>query len=716
MRTSTFVHPVILVTLGLSVLVARWAGAANAREQTGEQTCDLVVYGSTSAGVIAAVQAKKMGKSAVIVGPDKHLGGLTSGGLGWTDTGNKSVIGGLARDFYHRVWQYYQEPETWKWQNREEYGDKGQGTKAMDGEHRTMWIFEPSVAERVYEDYINEFEIPVYRDEWLDREKGVRKQGPRIVSITMLSGKTFTGKMFVDATYEGDLMAAAGVDYSVGRESGDAYNETWNGVQTGVLHHRHHFGVLDEPIAPYVVPDGPSSVPLARISTDPPGQKGAADKRIQAYCFRMCLTDDPENRIPFAKPRGYDPKQYELLLRIFEAGWRETFGKFDPIPNHKTDTNNHGPFSTDNIGYNYDYPEASYQRRAEIIREHETYQKGWLYFIANDPRVPKEVQEEMRRWGLPKDEFTDNGNWSHQLYIREARRMVGHFVMTENELLKKRPTPNSVGMGSYTMDSHNVQRYITPEGHVQNEGDIGVGTQGPYRIAYGSLIPKRADCENLLVPVCVSSSHIAFGSIRMEPVFMILGQSAATAAAMAIDNGGAVQEVSYEKLCRRLLEDGQVLKYDGPVHPGGHARGVAPDDLEGVVIDDVKAEFTGFWQSSSASMKFVGFGYRHDGKKSDGKAAARFAAKLPKPGRYEVRFGYTPNSNRATNVRVEVQYAGGSRTFTVNQKVAPPEDDLFLPLGIFDFEAGSPAVVTVSNDGADGYVIVDAVQWLPVTE
>jgi hypothetical protein len=274
----------------------------------------------------------------------------------------------------------------------------------------------------------------------------------------------------------------------------------------------------------------------------------------------MCLTDQPENRIPFAQPEAYDPKQYELLARVYAAGWTETFGKFDPIPNHKTDTNNHGPFSTDNIGMNYDYPEASYERRRQIIKEHEQYQKGWLYFITTDPRVPKDVQEKMRTWGLPKDEFKDNGGWPHQIYVREARRMIGSYVMTENELRKKKPTPDSVGMGSYTIDSHNIQRYITPEGYVQNEGDIGVSTGGPYEIAYGSLVPKRGQADNLLVPVCLSSSHIAFGSIRMEPVFMILGQSAATAAVMAIDTQSAVQDVPYAKLRERLLRDGQVLQ------------------------------------------------------------------------------------------------------------------------------------------------------------
>jgi hypothetical protein len=521
---------------------------------------DLVVYGGNSAGVMAAVQAKRMGKSVVIVCPDKHLGGLSSGGLGFTDTGNKAVIGGLAREFYHRVWLHYQKPEAWKWQKREEYRNKGQGTPAIDGAQRTMWIFEPHVAEKVFEDLIREHNIPIHRDEWLDRAKGVAKTGARIRSIRTLNGKMFAGRMFIDATYEGDLMAAAGVDYHVGREAQSVYDEKWNGIQTGVLHHRHHFGVLPKKISPYVVPGDPSSGVLPRISTKHPGQYGQGDDKVQAYCYRMCLTDHPENRVPFPRPEGYDPKQYELLLRVFEVGWRETFDKFDPIPNRKTDVNNHGPMSTDNIGYSYDYPEASYERRREILREHENYQKGWLYFIANDLRVPKDVQTAMRRWGLSRDEFPDNGHWPHQIYVREARRMKGHFVMTENELLKKRPTPESVGMGSYTIDSHNVQRYITAEGYVQNEGDIGVGLKAPYEIAYGSLVPKKQQCENLLVPVCVSSSHIAFGSIRMEPVFMILAQSAATAAMMSLEGNIAVQDLPYPKLRDRLLKDGQVLE------------------------------------------------------------------------------------------------------------------------------------------------------------
>jgi hypothetical protein len=544
------------------LLIAIWFSGSQAPAPTPQ--FDVVVYGGTSAGVIAAVQAKRMGKSVVVVGPDRHLGGLSSGGLGFTDTGNKAVIGGLSREFYHRIWRHYDQPAAWVWQKREEYGNKGQGTPAIDGDARTMWIFEPHVAEGVFEDLIREHGIRVDRNEWLDRKSGVAKDGARITRITMMSGKSYTGRMFIDATYEGDLMAAAGVDYHVGRESKATYGEEWNGVQTGVLHHRHHFGVLPKPISPYVVAGDPRSGVLPRISTADPGKYGEGDRKIQAYTYRYSVTDHPENRRPFEKPEGYDAAQYELLLRIYEAGWRETFDKFDAIPNRKTDSNNHGPFSTDNIGYNYDYPEATYEVRRAILREHETYQKGWLYFIANDPRVSKDVQERMRTWGLAKDEFTDNGNWPHQIYVREARRMIGEFVMTENELMKRRPTPSSVGMGSYTIDSHNVQRYITPQGFVQNEGDIGVPLPGPYQIGYGALVPKRGQADNLIVPVCVSSSHIAFGSIRMEPVFMVLGHSAATAAAIAIDRGLALQDVPYGELRGRLLKDGQVLEYTAP--------------------------------------------------------------------------------------------------------------------------------------------------------
>ena len=522
-------------------------------------SADVIIYGGTSGAITAAVEVARSGKSVVIVSPDVHLGGLTSGGLGYTDTGNKSVIGGLSREFYHRVWLHYNDSAAWKWQKHSKYGNKGQGTVAMDGENRTMWIFEPHVAEQVFEDFVKENNILVYRDEWLDRENGVEKHDNKIISFQTLSGKIFKGKIFIDATYEGDLMAAAGISYHVGRESNATYSEQWNGVQTGVLHHNHWFKAK---VSPYKIPGDPSSGVLPLISTEYPGDYGAGDDKIQAYCFRTCMTDLDENRLPFPKPENYDSTQYELLVRILKTGRKDWFNKFDEIPNRKTDTNNHGPFSSDNIGMNYDYPEADYERRREIIKQHESYQKGLLWFVANDLRVPVYIRAKMATWGLAKDEFTDNNNWPYQIYVREARRMIGEYVTTENDVLLKREVPKPVGMGSYAMDSHNVQRYITPEGFVQNEGDIGIHPPAPYSISYGSMVPKKKECSNLLVPICVSSSHIAFGSIRMEPVFMILGQSAAVAANLAIDKQTSVQEVVYDELKKKLLARGQVVSLD----------------------------------------------------------------------------------------------------------------------------------------------------------
>ncbi len=530
-----------------------WVGAAaKAGEKVHE--ADLIVYGCTSAGIAAAVQAVRMGRSVIVAGPDKHLGGLTAGGLSWTDSGKKEVVGGLAREYYQRLKKHYDRPEAWRFQAAKDYSRYEPGGDAM-------WVFEPHVAEAAFEAWVAELKIPVHRNAWLDRAKGVRKEQGRIVSIRMLDGSEYRGKMFVDATYEGELMALAGVGYHVGRESNAVYGETLNGVQTkrAVSHQ------FELPVDPYVTPGDPSSGLVPRLHGGHPGEEGAGDSRIQAYCFRMCLTKVPENRVAFPKPEGYDPHQYELLARYLEAGWTTLFKKFDPAPNAKTDTNNSGGFSTDNIGMNYDYPEASYVRRREIISEHEQYQKGLMWFLANEPRVPEVVRGEFAQWGLAKDEFLDNAHWPHQIYVRESRRMVSDFVMAEPHLRGQKPTPQSVGMGSYNMDSHNVQRYVgrDKEGRAValNEGDIEVSPGRAYPIAYGAIVPKAAECTNLLVPVCVSSSHIAYGSIRMEPVFMVLGQSAATAAVQAIEGGASVQEVDYERLRERLLADGQVLEH-----------------------------------------------------------------------------------------------------------------------------------------------------------
>lgn len=524
-----------------------------------DYNADVIIYGGTSSGVIAAVEVAKSGKSVIIVSPDKHLGGLTAGGLGWTDSGNKNTIGGLSRDFYHRVWKKYQNEALWKWQDKSDFVKLRQGKALHDSINQTLWVFEPHIAEEIFEELIVEFGIQLFKDEWVSRENGgVEKDDGQIAAFSTLSGKKFGGKIFIDATYEGDLMASAGVSYHVGREANSQYNETWNGVQVGTLDHKHWF---KSDISPYKIAGDPSSGLLPRISGADPGNYGEADDKIQAYCFRMCMTNHPENRIPFPKPDNYDPYQYELLVRMFDTGRKDWFEKFDLMPNRKTDTNNHGPFSSDNIGMNYEYPNGSYEKRQEIIQEHKDYQMGLLYFVSNDPRVPDNIRLEMQKWGLAKDEFTDNGNWPHQLYIREARRMVGEYVTTENDVKSSVRTPKSVGMGSYSMDSHNIQRYVKPNGFVQNEGDIGKRVKSPYKISYGSLTPKKEECSNLLVSVCVSSSHIAFGSIRMEPVFMILGQSAAVAACLAIDQKIAVQDLKYKDLRKALRSKGQVLQY-----------------------------------------------------------------------------------------------------------------------------------------------------------
>lgn len=514
---------------------------------------DVVIYGGASAAVSAAVQVRRMGKTAVIVMPDRHLGGLTVSGLGRTDSGDKRVIGGIAREFYHRIWLYYQDDEAWKWE------PKPAEFSGMDNQTQTMWKFEPSAAEKVMDGFVAEYGIPVYRGERLDREKGVVKDGAAIKSIATLSGRVFTGRVFLDTTYEGDLFAAAGVSYTVGRESNARYGETLNGIQTANAVYHQFAG----PVDPYVEPGNPDSGILPGVNPDAGGRDGDADGGVQAYCFRLCMTRVPENRVPFEKPADYDEADYELLFRDIQAG---QIHYHDPgrVPNRKTDTNNNGSVSTDNIGANYEYPEASYERREEIIARHVRWQKGFYWTMANHPRVPEELRREFSEWGLAKDEFADSGNWPGQLYVREGRRMVSDFVETENHLRRRIPVPDPVGMGSYGMDSHNIQRYVAidEDGRavVRNEGDVQVPTGGAYPIGYRALLPKKEECSNLLVPVCVSCSHIAYGSIRMEPVFMILGQSAAAAAVLSIDAGVDPADLSYESLERRLRQDGQVLE------------------------------------------------------------------------------------------------------------------------------------------------------------
>jgi hypothetical protein len=663
---------------------------------------DVCVYGGTAGGVVAAIQAARMGKSVVLIEPSKHIGGLTSGGLGFTDSGDKAAVGGIAREFYQRVKTWYDAPNAWRYGRREDYKNYRPADDAM-------WTFEPYAAEHILRGFTSDHRdrIVVYPGERLDRsDRGVLLDGRRIKAIRMGSGLEFAAKVFIDATYEGDLMKGAGISYAVGREPNSKYGETLNGVEKAKNLHNHRFIVK---VDPFLKPGDKTSGLLFGIEKDPLPADGEGDQRLQAFCFRMCMSNVKENSVPFPKPADYDEAKYELLLRNFEAGDLRFPMKPDMMPNGKTDTNNNCAVSTDFIGQNYEYADAKYDEREKIIREHESYQKGLMWTMANHKRVPQKIRDEMAKWGLAKDEFTDNGNWPHQIYVREARRMVSDYVMTEHDCRRTKITPEPIGMGSYNMDSHNCARYVTSDGFVQNEGDIQVSPGGPYQISYKSIVPKAGECPNLLVPVCLSCSHIAYGSIRMEPVFMVLGQSAATAACLAIDNKVDVQKVEYSKLKERLLKDKQVL--DLP--RGKAARGIDPKTLRGIVVDDEQAERKGFEAKSSAVGPFVGEGYRHDGGTKDGKQSAKYTPDLPKAGKYEVRLSYSPNANRATNVPVTITHAGGSATVTVNQRKAPPVSEMFVSLGTFMFEKGTAGNVVVTNASADGYVVVDAVVFLP---
>jgi hypothetical protein len=541
-----------------------WLNAAEVIE------ADLCIYGGTASGVAAGVQAARMGKTAVVAEFGNHLGGLTSGGLGATDIGNKAAIGGISREFYHRIALHYASSNAWRFEQPADYfAQRGGRSTAgeLNGPEATMWTFEPHVAEDILFQMVNEARVAVY---FQQRLASVKKEGGRIAEIVMENGKVYRAAMFLDATYEGDLIAKAGVTYAVGREANAKYNESINGIRAETP--KHQFTV---PVDPYLKPGDPGSGLLPLIQTGDGGTPGEGDACVQAYNFRLCYTQDPANRLPHQPPPKYDPARYELLARYLEAlvaaqRTPELRAFWNPIwmPNHKTDINNNGGFSSDFIGANYAYPDADYATRAQIWQAHEDYVRGFVYFLATNPRVPQNLRTEMGKWGPARDEFPDTGNWPHQLYVREARRMVSDYVMTEHHCRGQQKAEDPVGLGAYGMDSHNCQR-IVKGGHVENEGDVQVSVSAPYPISYRSIVPKAAECENLLVPICLSATHIAYGSIRMEPVFMILGQSAATAAVLAISNKSSVQTVGYELLQARLLADKQILVWKPRAAAGG---------------------------------------------------------------------------------------------------------------------------------------------------
>lgn len=668
---------------------------------------DVVIYGGTSAGIAAAVQTARMGHTALLIEPTQHLGGLTTGGLGATDIGNKKAIGGFTREFYQAVFQYYQDPSKWRQETRDAYFARKPHGNA--GSKDTMWTFEPHVATEIFDRLLATVadKVTVLRGERLDRQGGVTMDGPRIVSIAMESGRSFTAPMFIDSSYEGDLLAAAGVSYHVGREANSVYGETLNGVQVG--HATAHQFTHD--IDPYFVPGDPQSGLLPGINPEAPAPDGSGDAKIQAYNFRMCTTNDPANRLDWQKPANYDERWFELALRNVEAGDHRSQWAPSWMPNRKTDTNNRNAISTDFIGMNWDYAEADYATRAKIVKAHEDWQKGLLWTYAHHPRVPESIRSSYQALGLAKDEFLDNDHWPRQLYVREVRRMISDYVMTEKNCKREEVITDSVGMGAYNMDSHNIQRYVNAEGFVRNEGDVQVRSR-PYPISYRSIHPKASECSNLLAPTCLSASHIAFGSIRMEPVFMVLGQSSATAAVHAIEEGTTLQQIDSAKLEARLLADGQVLDFESPPLP--QIVKFTKAQVGGIVVDDEEATRVGFDSQAATMSGFVEKGYHHDGNAQKGQQTATFTPDLPAAGKYRVAIAYVPQANRATNVSVTIHHADGQKTVRINQKAKPAENGLLTPLGEFRFEKGTGGSVQISNEGTKGYVILDAVQFLPV--
>jgi FAD-dependent oxidoreductase family protein len=502
------------------------------RAAAAPQSFDLLVYGATAGGVITAVAAAREGLTVALLEPGRHLGGMVSGGLGWTDYGRKEVIGGYSLEFFERVGAKYGRP--------------------------VEWHFEPHVAEAVFSDLVKEAGVRVFLNHRLREKHGVRKSGTRLTEFLAEDGASFRAKIFADATYEGDLMAQAGVSYTWGREGIKEHNESLAGVRDHTPLHQFRAAVSPVDSSGNALPE------IMLRSKDP---VGAADKRVQAYNFRLCMTKTPENRVAWPKPAGYRAARYELLARYLPALEKEighSLGindvmKADLLQNGKTDTNNNGAFSTDYIGGSYGYPEGSYAERARIRQAHVDYIQGFLYFLSTDTRVPAALSAEMKEWGLCRDEFVDADHWPYQLYVREARRMVGEYVMSQNDIQTELTKPDAIGMGSYNSDSHNVQRRPTEDGTaVENEGDMQVRVT-PYEIPYRVMLPRRTEATNLLVPICFSATHVAYSTLRMEPQYMIVGHAAGVAAKMAIEGQQAVQDVDTRALAAKLGSQRAVL-------------------------------------------------------------------------------------------------------------------------------------------------------------
>jgi len=650
---------------------------------------DVVIYGGTPSGIIAGVAAAREGAAVVIVEPTRWIGGMITGGLASTDIGREATIGGMTREFFTRAAQRY------------------------DG--KFLWYAEPHANMETFEAMLREAKVEVVKGQ---RLKAVSKAGARITGLTMESGETYGGREFIDATYEGDLMARAGVSYIVGRESKDAYGESLAGIQPMPIRPRTHevMGSVCSCIGgtgPHYIHGTPLAIPARDAAgsllsgvQEWKGDAGAADGLTQSYNFRLVVTQNPELRVAFPKPLHYDPAHYELLLRLIQAYPEIHFGRLvhlGKIANGKFDLNAQGLFSTDYPGANTAYPDGGSATRDRIWQDHIDYVQGFLWFLGHDPRVPAGLREETNSWGLCRDEFADNDHWPYALYVREARRMKGEYIMVQKDCQTELTKPDSVGMGSFVIDCHIVQRVATPEGNVTDEGSFPDAPARPYQIPYRSLTPRRAECENLLVPVCLSASHIACCTLRMEPVYMALGQASGLAAAVALKNHTAVQAIDVAALQNRLLAQKAVLSLPD--------TSVSTSQFPGIVLDDTEAVFTGDWTETSFGVP-IGSGSHHDADSGKGEKTARFTVKVPHAGNYEVRFAYVPGPNRASAVPVTIDSTDGSKAVTVNEKLAPPYQGHFVSLGFFRFTPEKPVTIAIGNKATDGYVSVDAIQIL----
>ena len=630
---------------------------------------DICIYGGTSAGVVAAYSAKKMGKSVLLVEPGKYLGGMTTGGLGATDIGNKYAVTGLARLFYRRIGEHYNKFE--------------------------QWTFPPSVATATMNRFVKDADLDVL---YYRRITDAQVQNKRIESITLEDSRQpdektliqVKAKQFIDCSYEGDLMAKAGVSYFVGREGNEEHDETLNGVQMSLWHQ------FPDGVDPYLKEGDPNSGLCWGIQPNTLKERGSGDKLVQAYNFRLCLTDNKENQRPFEKPVNYDPAKYELLARAIRKMdlHIDNYLLFNwgMMPDNKYDVNNRGPLSTDMIGMNYEYPDGDYTTREKIWQEHVDYTKGLLYFLTHDERVPSKLRDQVSRFGWAKDEFVDNDNFPTQLYVREARRLNGEYIMTQKNCQGEETVGDAIGMAAYGMDSHNCQRIVT-NGMVKNEGDVQYHGFPPYPISYKSITPKREECTNLLVPVCISSTHIAFGSIRMEPVFMVLGQSAAVASALAIEDNTDVQTIDVTKL-RKILKDNPYLD------------GSTPE----ILVDDSDIERSGHWQKS------FGAHYKNSFLKSANQknnSSFTFIPVIKKAGTYEVFFYCTalPDQEMPEVMAFDITSKEGTKQAEISPR---SHKGSWVSLGTYAFEKGNwTSSVKIDGSRSKGTLFADAIILVP---